>query len=176
MFQPFRKSTQARTPDLSAATAQQGKLDNQAKQRANALRQQNIGNTMLGAKLYNANVDGTPIADYFRNGDMGGDAAMAEVSAAGPEGAFINGAETTGMGSEALTADGLASGFSGPLETAGMGSEALTAESLASGMVPEIGAAAELGGATASGGAMSALSSAMPYAGAAMALYSLLNR
>ena len=182
MFQNFKRATQARTPDLSGATAQQGALDNQAKQRSNALRQQNIGNTMGAAKLYNENVDGSPITDYFRQ--TSADAVGAESGAQypmGPETITPDSASTFAEGvnaySDAAGADVLAA------ETATAAEAALAAEG--GGTAAGVGAGAAGGaagttatgaGATAGGGASTALGTAMPSVGAAMALYALLNQ
>jgi hypothetical protein len=182
MFQPFRKSTQASTPDLSAATAQQGKLDNQAKQRANALRQQNIGNTMYGAKLYNDNVDSSPISDYFDKYNS----PTADLNAPLPA------SEAPGMSSSApmspaAPADPFTTMGNGPAGSemlagteAAASTEAAVAGTEAAAVGSELATAAEIGGAatgtTAGSGFASTLGASMPYLGAAMALYSLLNQ
>jgi hypothetical protein len=180
MFQPFRKATQAATPDLSTAVAQEGMLENQAKKRANALRQQNIGNAFGGAKLYNETVEGTPIADYMGRNDATVDVAspadgsgeygmneMPDIMPSGGEGVLPEQAAADMVGAE-----------SGAM--AGAESE-LMAEALG-GSIPGAGAEAALAteaagaGSAASGGLASAAGTAMPWVGAAMALYSLLNQ
>ena len=177
MFQDFKKATRAQTPDLSTATAQQGVLDSQAKQRSNALRQQNIGNTMGAAKLYNENVDGTPIADYMDTYNS----PTADLSAPLPASEAPAMSSTAPM-SPAATPDPFTSMGSGPAGAEMLAGEVGTEAALASeaASAAELATAAEMGGAatgtTAGAGASSALGTAMPYVGAAMALYALLNQ
>ncbi len=173
MFQPFKRATRAQTPDLSTATAQQGVLESQAKMRSNALRQQNIGNTMGAAKLYNENVDGTPIADYMDTYNS----PTADLNAPLPASEAPAMSSTAPM-SPAATPDPFTTMGSGPV---GPGAEMLAAEGGAeAAAAAELGTAAEIGTATtgtaAGSGVMSSLGTAMPYVGAAMALYSLLNQ
>jgi hypothetical protein len=235
LFQNFKKSTQAPTPQFMNAEIADAKFSSEAKARANALRSQN----MLGAGLlYNQGMgDKSPIADAIFGGESAAGASapsygpatpdtlgslsntlpvdtgiagmepfMATDALAGPAGNLFG---TTGAGGSALT--GSSAGAAG-IPGMGAGTGALTeGVSLANTMAPDAlmagmegtglltstaggapatagtlgtmstaapgttGALSSAAGGLGGSGAMSALGTAMPWLGAAMALYSLLG-
>jgi len=118
LFEPFKKATQAKAPNLIAAE----KAEMEAKSRALRERNQNI---IGAASLYNSAAGKrSPIADYIFGGGAG--AGTAEAAAAGMAEAGTAEAITAAATAEAAGAAG-AGGMSGAMAAGGPYAAALVA-------------------------------------------------
>ncbi len=168
-FAQFKRATRPKDIEYTQAVMQQGMLEQQAKQQANALRSQNM---MGAAELYNKGMgDKTPIADYLST--LGTDPTAATAASGAETLAPVVDAVPT-MAPAATTGAELAGAGATGAELAGAGTVA--AETLA----PVAGEALVAGGTTTAGGLGStvtgALSSMGPYGWAALAALALASQ
>jgi len=121
LFQPFKRATAAKVPNLLDATIAQGQFDQRAKMQANSLRSRNV----LGvANLYN---EGT-LADFFSEKgagtevDPGTGIGMDIEASAGTDFGMGAGTEVAGTGAADVAVDAFGTGTA--LEAAGAGTGA----------------------------------------------------
>lgn len=156
LFQPFKRSTQARAPQLTQAAISQGQMEQAADQYNRA---QRFNEIVGGAKLYNTAMgDRTPIADF-----MFGPETAAETATTGAETAEALRQAPSSF--EALQAAAEANTAAEGAALADAATAGVTDAAATTALTEGAGAAAAEGaaGAAAGGGVGSALMSVAPW-------------